>query len=60
MSTKEGREFVNSVSDNLHRMTGTKQRVTSAYHPQANGLCEQQNRTVNNALIKVLDENPSE
>ena len=34
----QGREFVNSVSSELHRLTGTEQRVTSAYHPQANGL----------------------
>ena len=36
----QGREFVNSVSIALHDMTGTQQRVTSAYHPQANGFVE--------------------
>ena len=30
----QGREFVNSVCDELHRLTGVKQKVTSAYHPQ--------------------------
>lgn len=30
----QGREFVNSVSDRLHQLTGVKQRITSAYHPQ--------------------------
>ena len=35
----QGREFVNSVSAELHRLnTGTIQRVTSANHPQANSL----------------------
>ena len=29
----QGLEFVNSVSVELHRLTGTIQRVTSAYHP---------------------------
>ena len=32
------REFVSSVSTELHGLTGTIQRVTSAYHPQGNGL----------------------
>ena len=31
----QGKEFVNEVSENLHEMTVTKQRITSAYHPQA-------------------------
>ena len=55
----QGREFVNQVSDALLELTGTDQRVTSAYHPQANGLCERQNRTIKDTLIKVLEENPA-
>lgn len=54
------REFVNGVSAELHRLTGTNQLVTSAYHPQANGLVERQNRTIKNSLIKVLDSNPTD
>ena len=41
---------------NLHEMTGTDQRITSAYHPQANGLVERQNRTIKDSLVKVLNE----
>ena len=37
-------------------MTGVEQRITSAYHPQANGLVERQNRTIKNALVKVLSD----
>ena len=48
----QGREFVNEVADGLHSMTGTQQRVTSAYHPQSNGLVERQNRTIKNAPVK--------
>ena len=41
-------------------MTGTEQRITSAYHPQSNGLCERQNRTIKDSLVKVLKEKPKE
>ena len=54
------REFVNDVSEALHKMTGTEQRVTSAYHPQGNGLCERHNRTIKEALVKVINEDPAE
>ena len=39
----QGTDFVNEVSNKLLEMTGTEQRVTSAYHPQSKGLCERQN-----------------
>ena len=45
----QGREFVNDVSKVLHNMIG------STYHPQSNGVCEQQNRTIKDSLVKVLD-----
>ena len=47
---------MNEVSENLHEMTGTEQRITSACHPQSNGLCERQNRTMKDSLVKVLEE----
>lgn len=53
----QGREFVNKLNDELCRLTGTEQRVTSAYHPQANGLVERQNRTIKNCFLKTLQEN---
>ena len=54
------REFVNEVSNVLHSMIGTEQCITSVYHPQLNGLCERQNRTIKDSLVKVLDGNPCE
>ena len=56
----QGREFVNDVITKLHEMTGVDQRVTSAYHPQANGVCKRQNRTIKDSLVKVLNARPSE
>jgi hypothetical protein len=41
----QGREFVNSLSTSLHELTGVEQRITSAYHPQSNGLVERSNQT---------------
>ena len=54
------KEFVNEVSENLHEMTGTEQRITSSYYPQSNGLCERQNGTIKDSLVKVLEEKPKE
>ena len=56
----QGWQFVSSVSAELHRLTGTIPRVTSTYHPQANGFVEKQNRKIKNSLIKVLDSNPTD
>ena len=56
----QGKEFVNEVSENLHEMTGTELRITSAYHRQSNGLCERKNRTIKDSLVKVLEEKPKE
>ncbi|KAL5457779.1 hypothetical protein EMCRGX_G035073 [Ephydatia muelleri] len=38
--TDQGREFVNKVNDELCRFTGVQCNLTSAYHPQSNGLDE--------------------
>lgn len=52
----QGREFVNKVSEELHKLTGTEQRITSAYHPQANGLVERENQAIKKPFLKVLRE----
>ena len=49
----QGRE----VCKQLHELTGVEKRVTSAYHPQANGLVERQDRTIKSSLVKVLEDN---
>ena len=52
----QGREFVNAVQSELFAMTGTKHCVTSAYHPQSNGLTERFNQTLRTALLKVVND----
>lgn len=56
----QGREFVNNLSQQLFKLTGTKHNVTSAYHPQSNGLCERVNQTLERALLKVVNQEQSD
>ncbi|CAB4065260.1 unnamed protein product [Lepeophtheirus salmonis] len=53
----QGKEFVNSVSIELHRLTRIHHRLTSAYHLQANSLVERQNGRIKNKL-QVLQGKP--
>ena len=55
--TDQGREFVNSLSNNLYSTTRTEHRITSAYHPQTNGLTERFNQTLSRSLAKAANEN---
>ena len=58
--TDQGREFVNLLSDELYSITKTQHRITSAYHPQTNGLTERFNQTLTRCLSKVVDESQSD
>ena len=50
----QGREFCNQITDCLFELTGTEHRVTSAYHPQSNGLVERFNQTL---IVKKAHDN---
>ena len=52
--TDQGQEFVNAINTNLLEMCETKQRITSAFHPQGNGLCECLNRSTQETLAKTM------
>jgi hypothetical protein len=52
----QGREFVNSMTKELYRLCGVQHRITSAYHPQANGLVERQNRTTEGCIKKACED----
>ncbi len=55
--TDQGKEFCNSIMDELIKLVGVKHRVTSSYHPRTNGLTEKFNQTLINALKKHTEEN---
>ncbi len=54
--TDQGREFVNELSSELYSIINTEHRITSAYHPQSNGLTERFNQTLSRSLAKITDE----
>ena len=56
----QGREFVNQVSHFLFSMTKTEHRISSAYHPQTNGLVERFNQTIQRSLVKVVNKNQTD
>ena len=41
-------------------MTKTEHRISSAYHPQTNGLVERFNQTLQRSLVKVVNENQTD
>ena len=43
------------VNDELCRLTGVECRLTTAYHPQTNGLDERFNQTLQQQLLKFID-----
>ena len=55
VQSDQGREFVNELNTHLFRLTDVKHCVSSAYHPQINGLDERFNQTLMNTLKKVVD-----
>ena len=56
----QGREFVNEVTDLLFAKTNTQHRVTSAYHPQTNGLTERFNQTLSHCLVAKINEDQTD
>ena len=60
IQSDQEREFVNSLNDHLIKLTGVQHVISTAYHPQSNGLDERFNETLQRALIKMIEENQSE
>ena len=51
-----GKEFVNKMNEALAHQYDIQRLVTSAYHPQCNGLDERTNQTLKNRLAKLVNE----
>eukprot|EP00731_Ephydatia_muelleri_P015163 Em0008g883a len=51
----QGREFVNSFNEKLFEIAGVEHWVSSAYHPQTNGLDERMNQTLTKAIVKYIN-----
>ena len=54
--TDQGREFVNQLNGKLFELAGVKHRISSAYHPQTNGLDEKANQTISRTLLKYVND----
>ena len=54
--TDQGREFCNRLVDLLKEKTGFVHKITSAYHPQSNGLDERSNQTLKAQLQKLVND----
>lgn len=57
ITTDQGTEFNNHMNEVLMREFNIEHRLTTAYHPQANGLDERYNQTLFNSLAKFAQDN---
>ena len=48
--TDQGKEFHNEVLDEVCRILRVKKLTSTGYRPQTNGLCERQNRAINQTV----------
>ena len=49
-----GSQFTSHMIEKLMQKYGVKHRVTTPYHPQANGKVESKNKVLENILIKTV------
>lgn len=56
LTTDQGKEFHNEVNRLLMKSFQIEHCLTTAYHPQANGLDERFNQTLCNTIAKITGE----
>ena len=54
LTTDQGKEFHNEINRLLMESFQIDHRLTTAYHPQANGLDERFNQTLSNTIAKQV------
>ena len=52
ITTDQGKQFHNHFNAEMMNVFGIKHRMTTAYHPQSNGLDERYNQTLVNTVAK--------
>ena len=57
ITTDQGSEFKNKLNDELMKTFNIDHRLTTVYHPQANGLDERFNQTLTNTIVKYVESN---
>ena len=57
ITTDQGTEFNNQFDKQMMSLLQIDHRLTTAYHPQANGLVERFNQTLQNMIAKYVDKN---
>ena len=57
--TDNGTEFKNDLAGAVNYLLNNTHKCTTAYHPAANGLVENQNGTLKDMLAAYTEENPS-
>ena len=55
IQSDQGTHFVNQVIEQLTERFRIRHSLSSAYHPQSNGLVERFNRTLCEGIVKVVD-----
>lgn len=56
ITTDQGKEFNNQLNTEFAKTFNIKHRLTTPYHPQANGLDERYNQTLVNSLSKFVQD----
>eukprot|EP00731_Ephydatia_muelleri_P025782 Em0017g865a len=56
LTTDNGTEFKNQLDTHLAEALGIKRIFTTPYHPQANGLDERFNQTLQNMIVKFVQD----
>ena len=49
-------KFINKLNEELFKLTGTNHHITTAYHPEANGLVEKQNASTSQSLRACIED----